>query len=71
VIPNDDSEVLLTAPQTLSRIQNWHELTRFEQERTVRVLVKKRNVVRLQKLKDDEAALEKQATVGGGDQLAV
>jgi hypothetical protein len=62
VIPHDDSEVLLTAPQTLSRIQNWHELTKFEQERTVRVLVKKRNVVRLQKLKNDEAALEKQSS---------
>jgi hypothetical protein len=60
--------VPLTSPQTLSRIQNWHELTEFEQERTVRVLVKKRNVVRLQKLRDDEAALDKQSAVDDGDQ---
>jgi len=36
--------------QTLSRIQNWLELSALEQERTVRLLVKKRNLVRLQKL---------------------
>ena len=70
MILHDDMEVLLTALQTLSRIQNWHELTKFEQERTVRVLVKKRNVVRLQKLRDDEAAIEKQSTVSETDNPA-
>jgi regulator of protease activity HflC (stomatin/prohibitin superfamily) len=34
----------------MSRIQNWQDLHPIEQERTVRLLVKKRNLVRLQKL---------------------
>ena len=36
--------------QPLSRIQNWQDLHPVEQERTVRLLVKKRNLVRLRKL---------------------
>jgi hypothetical protein len=42
----------------------------MERERTVRVLVKKRNVVRLQKLKDDEAALEEKTNATGSEQAA-
>jgi len=42
--------VSLRHPQTLSRIQNWQDLHPIEQERTLRLLVKKRNLVRLQKL---------------------
>lgn len=49
-------KLILNSRKTLSRIQNWHELSEMEQERTVRVLVKKRNVVRLQKLREDEEA---------------
>lgn len=36
--------------QTLSRIQKWQELHPIEQERTIRLLVKKRNLVRQEKL---------------------
>jgi hypothetical protein len=46
----------------MSRIQNWQDLHPIEQERTVRLLVKKRNLVRLQKLdaenQDDASAGE-------------
>ncbi|ADV22803.1 hypothetical protein I305_05302 [Cryptococcus gattii E566] len=41
---------------TMSRIQNWQDLHPIEQERTVRLLVKKRNLVRLKKLSDVEKA---------------
>ncbi|OWZ41849.1 hypothetical protein C356_03738 [Cryptococcus neoformans c45] len=41
---------------TLSRIQNWQDLHPIEQERTVRLLVKKRNLVRLKNLSDVEKA---------------
>ena len=34
----------------MSRIQNWQDLHPIEQERTVRLLVKKRNLVRMKKL---------------------
>lgn len=40
----------------MSRIQNWQDLHPIEQERTVRLLVKKRNLVRLKKLSDVEKA---------------
>jgi hypothetical protein len=40
--------------QTLSRIQNWQDLHPIEQERTVRLLVKKRNLVRMQKLDSEQ-----------------
>ena len=36
--------------QTMSRIQNWQDLHPIEQERTIRLLVKKRNLVRMKKL---------------------
>lgn len=41
-------------PQTMSRIQNWYELSDIERERTVRLLVKKRNVLRMEKIKSQE-----------------
>lgn len=34
----------------MSRIQNWQDLHPIEQERTVRLLVKKRNLVRMKQL---------------------
>ncbi|OCF33997.1 hypothetical protein I317_05972 [Kwoniella heveanensis CBS 569] len=46
--------MIINSDGTLSRIQNWQDLHPIEQERTVRLLVKKRNVVRLQKLADDD-----------------
>lgn len=49
--------------QTLSRIQNWQDLHPIEQERTVRLLVKKRNLVRLQKLD-----AENQDTASAGEE---
>ena len=53
--------MVLICGQTLSRISNWQELHPIEQERTVRLLVKKRNVARLEKLdaekKEDEEPL--------------
>ncbi|WWD21894.1 hypothetical protein CI109_106382 [Kwoniella shandongensis] len=42
--------MIINSDGTLSRIQNWQDLHPIEQERTVRLLVKKRNFVRLQKL---------------------
>jgi hypothetical protein len=48
----------LTFLQTLSRIQNWQDLHPIEQERTVRLLVKKRNLVRLQKLDAEGGSVE-------------
>lgn len=45
---------------TLSRIQNWQDLHPIEQERTVRLLVKKRNLVRLKNLSDVEKAKEEE-----------
>ena len=45
----------------MSRIQNWQELHPIEQERTVRLLVKKRNLVRLQKLNAEDKAAEARA----------
>jgi hypothetical protein len=44
----------------MSRIQNWQDLHPIEQERTVRLLVKKRNLVRMKKL-DQEGQ-------GGGEE---
>ncbi|WVF70408.1 hypothetical protein IAT40_005198 [Kwoniella sp. CBS 6097] len=46
--------MIINSDGTLSRIQNWQDLHPIEQERTVRLLVKKRNVVRLQKLATEE-----------------
>lgn len=40
----------------MSRIQNWYELSDIERERTVRLLVKKRNLVRMEKLRSEEEA---------------
>lgn len=34
----------------MSRITNWQELSPVEQERTVRLLVKKRNLVRMRNI---------------------
>ncbi|KAL7423388.1 hypothetical protein Q5752_002692 [Cryptotrichosporon argae] len=47
--------MIVNSDGTLSRIQNWQDLHPIEQERTVRLLVKKRNLVRMRKL-DAEAA---------------
>ncbi|WVQ83873.1 hypothetical protein IAT38_006017 [Cryptococcus sp. DSM 104549] len=46
--------MIVNSDGTLSRIQNWLDLTPFEQERTVRLLVKKRNLVRLKALSEAE-----------------
>jgi hypothetical protein len=51
--------------QTISRIQNWQELHPIEQERTVRLLVKKRNLVRLQNLDGENTAGD-----GAGEELS-
>ncbi|OCF59293.1 hypothetical protein L486_03796 [Kwoniella mangroviensis CBS 10435] len=48
--------MIINSDGTLSRIQNWQELHPIEQERTVRLLVKKRNLVRLQKLDAENKA---------------
>lgn len=48
--------VSLMHPQTLSRIHNWQDLHPIEQERTVRLLVKKRNLVRLRQLDAENPA---------------
>ncbi|CAD6582120.1 MAG: hypothetical protein TREMPRED_003175 [Tremellales sp. Tagirdzhanova-0007] len=40
--------------RTLSRIQNWQDLHPVEQERTMRLLVKRRNLARLQRLDGEE-----------------
>ncbi|RXK39592.1 hypothetical protein M231_03094 [Tremella mesenterica] len=42
--------MIINSDGTLSRIQNWQDLHPIEQERTVRLLIKKRNLVRLEKL---------------------
>ncbi|KAL1408349.1 hypothetical protein Q8F55_005158 [Vanrija albida] len=39
--------MIVNSDGTLSRISNWAELSDIERERTVRLLVKKRNLVRL------------------------
>ncbi|WVW78954.1 hypothetical protein I302_100917 [Kwoniella bestiolae CBS 10118] len=54
--------MIINSDGTLSRIQNWQDLHPIEQERTVRLLVKKRNLVRLQKLdqeNQDQEGVEK------------
>ncbi|WVR04264.1 hypothetical protein IAU60_001264 [Kwoniella sp. DSM 27419] len=48
--------MIINSDGTLSRIQNWQDLHPIEQERTVRLLVKKRNLVRLQKLDQENKA---------------
>ncbi|ODN88478.1 hypothetical protein L198_06750 [Cryptococcus wingfieldii CBS 7118] len=52
--------MIINSDGTLSRIQNWQDLHPVEQERTVRLLVKKRNLVRLKSL----------AAGGGGEELS-
>ncbi|WRT65215.1 uncharacterized protein IL334_002158 [Kwoniella shivajii] len=42
--------MIINSDGTLSRIQNWQDLHPIEQERTVRLLVRKRNLVRLKQL---------------------
>ncbi|WVN88829.1 uncharacterized protein L203_104043 [Cryptococcus depauperatus CBS 7841] len=46
--------MIINSDGTLSRIQNWQELHPIEQERTVRLLVKKRNLVRLKTLNEKD-----------------
>lgn len=41
---------------TLSRISNWHDMTPAEQERTVRLVAKRRNRDRMEALKQKEEA---------------
>ena len=51
--------VSVNSDGTLSRISNWHEMTPPEQERTVRLIAKRRNQERmkaLQKKEDEEQA---------------
>ncbi|KAK8846577.1 hypothetical protein IAR55_005663 [Kwoniella newhampshirensis] len=48
--------MIINSDGTLSRIQNWQDLHPIEQERTVRLLVKKRNLVRLRRLDADNKA---------------
>ncbi|ODN75145.1 hypothetical protein L202_06350 [Cryptococcus amylolentus CBS 6039] len=57
--------MIINSDGTLSRIQNWQDLHPVEQERTVRLLVKKRNLVRLKNLNEAE-----QAAGGGGEELS-
>ncbi|ORY24866.1 hypothetical protein BCR39DRAFT_545596 [Naematelia encephala] len=52
--------MIVNSDGTLSRIQNWQELHPIEQERTVRLLVKKRNLVRLQKLEAEDKGVDGQ-----------
>jgi hypothetical protein len=40
--------------QTVSRISNWPNMSQLEKDRTIRLLVRKRNVERITKLNDDE-----------------
>ncbi|WVQ97504.1 hypothetical protein IAU59_004618 [Kwoniella sp. CBS 9459] len=54
--------MIINSDGTLSRIQNWQDLHPIEQERTVRLLVKKRNVVRLQKLANEDNGGESSTT---------
>ncbi|EJT49283.1 hypothetical protein A1Q2_07654 [Trichosporon asahii var. asahii CBS 8904] len=51
-----------SSPQTISRITNWQELSDIEKERTVRLLVKKRNLVRMKKLEADAPEGEERVT---------
>ncbi|KAG7563114.1 hypothetical protein FFLO_01422 [Filobasidium floriforme] len=51
--------IIVNSDGTLSRISNWHEMTPPEQERTVRLIAKRRNQERmkaLQKKEDEEQA---------------
>ncbi|WWC67484.1 uncharacterized protein I206_101392 [Kwoniella pini CBS 10737] len=50
--------MIINSDGTLSRIQNWQDLHPIEQKRTVRLLVKKRNLVRLKKLDKENKAEE-------------
>ncbi|GFZ48974.1 hypothetical protein JCM24511_06723 [Saitozyma sp. JCM 24511] len=59
--------MIINSDGTLSRIPNWHELHPIERERTVRLLVKKRNLVRLQKLAENNV----QGNEAGEEQLTV
>ncbi|WVQ76598.1 hypothetical protein IAR50_006270 [Cryptococcus sp. DSM 104548] len=52
--------MIINSDGTLSRIQNWQDLHPIEQERTVRLLVKKRNLVRLKQQEEKEAGGEGQ-----------
>ncbi|WWC58982.1 uncharacterized protein I303_101528 [Kwoniella dejecticola CBS 10117] len=62
--------MIINSDGTLSRIQNWQDLHPIEQERTVRLLVKKRNLVRLQKLdkenKDSDGTEEQLTALKAG-----
>ncbi|KAJ9115160.1 hypothetical protein QFC24_007071 [Naganishia onofrii] len=55
--------LIVNSDGTLSRIQNWQCLSDVEKERMVRLIVKRRNVQRLDKLKDQEADEGKEAEV--------
>ncbi|WWC87361.1 uncharacterized protein L201_002250 [Kwoniella dendrophila CBS 6074] len=57
--------MIINSDGTLSRIQNWQDLHPIEQERTVRLLVKKRNLVRLKKLDQENKESENE----GAEQL--
>ncbi|KAJ9109365.1 hypothetical protein QFC21_000695 [Naganishia friedmannii] len=50
--------LIVNSDGTLSRIQNWQSLSDVEKERMIRLVVKRRNVQRLDKLKVQEAEEE-------------
>ncbi|KAJ9103030.1 hypothetical protein QFC20_004839 [Naganishia adeliensis] len=58
--------LIVNSDGTLSRIQNWQSLSQMEKDRMIRLIVKRRNVQRLDKLKDQqqEAEEERQAKAG-------
>ncbi len=58
------ADVATPVSQTVSRISNWAHMNQIERERTVRLLVRKRNVERLNKLKEDG---ERGAGEGAGE----
>ncbi|KAI5451887.1 hypothetical protein NCC49_001189 [Naganishia albida] len=50
--------LIVNSDGTLSRIQNWKSLSKVEQDRMIRLIVKRRNVQRLDKLKDQQQEAE-------------
>ncbi|GHJ85182.1 hypothetical protein NliqN6_1584 [Naganishia liquefaciens] len=52
--------LIVNSDGTLSRISNWKTLSPLEQERMVRLIVKRRNVQRLDKLKDEQGEQEEE-----------
>ncbi|CED85332.1 hypothetical protein [Phaffia rhodozyma] len=64
---DDLGPMIVNTNGTLSRITNWKELSEPERERTIRLLVKKRNVLRLQNQPQPPA----DSTTSSNDLLAI